>query len=130
MKADNEERMPREAEGELRALRIRAHRGIPLEGALIVIAAAGIAWNAVGRLLHPQPLHQAGAGLALAGLASVINFAVARVLFRVGRRHHSVALESDAQHLMTDVWTSVVVCVAVALVVLSGWTWLDPALGL
>jgi cation diffusion facilitator family transporter len=103
---------------------------VGLEGALIVIAAAGIGWNAVGRLLDPQPIEQPVAGLLVAALASSINFAVARILFHVGRRHHSVALESDAHHLMTDVWTSLVVLVSVALVVLTGWTWLDPVIGL
>ena len=101
-----------------------------IEGALILIAAGGIGWNAVDRLLTPQPLDQPLLGIALSGAASLVNLAVARVLFTVGRRHHSVALEADARHLMTDVWTSVVVIVAVILVSLTGWFWLDPVLGL
>jgi cation diffusion facilitator family transporter len=101
-----------------------------IEGALILIAAGGIGWNAVDRLMTPTPLDQPLLGIALSGAASLVNLAVARVLFTVGRRHHSVALEADAKHLMTDVWTSVVVIVAVLLVSLTGWFWLDPVLGL
>ncbi len=101
-----------------------------IEGALILIAAAGIGWSAVDRLLEPHPLEQPVVGIILSAIAATINLVVARVLFRVSRQHHSVALEADARHLMTDVWTSAVVIVAVALVSLTGWTWIDPALGL
>jgi len=101
-----------------------------IEGALILIAAAGIGWSAVDRLMEPQLLTRPMLGILLSAVAAAINLVVARVLFRVGRKHHSVALEADAKHLMTDVWTSVVVIVAVALVSLTGWSWLDPALGL
>jgi cation diffusion facilitator family transporter len=101
-----------------------------IEGALILIAAAGIGWNAVDRLMDPRPLEQPMMGILLSAVAAAINLAVARVLFHVGGRHHSVALVADAKHLMTDVWTSAVVIVAVALVSLTGWTWLDPALGM
>jgi len=101
-----------------------------IEGALILIAAAGIGWSAVDRLMEPQLLTRPMLGILLSAVAAAINLVVARVLFRVGRKHHSVALEADAKHLTTDVWTSVVVIVAVALVSLTGWSWLDPALGL
>lgn len=101
-----------------------------IEGALILVAAGGIGWNAVDRLTTPQPLDRPVLGIALSGAASLINLAVARLLLTVGRRHHSVALEADAKHLMTDVWTSVAVIIAVILVGLTGWLWLDPVLGL
>lgn len=100
------------------------------EGLLILLAAFSIGYAAVARLLNPQPLEAVGIGLAVSMAASVINFATARVLMRVGREHHSITLEADAHHLMTDVWTSVGVIVGVGLVWLSGWLWLDPALAL
>ncbi len=96
------------------------------EGALILIAAAGIGWAAVDRLLSPRPIQQLGLGLAVSVVASAINFGVARVLLRAGRRHRSVALEADAHHLMTDVWTSAGVLVGVGAVALTGWERLDP----
>ena len=101
-----------------------------MEGALILLAAAGIGWNAVVHLIHPHPLEAVGLGLWVAGAATVINLVVARILFRVARQSHSIALEADGHHLMTDVWTSVAVIAAVGMVSLTGWNWLDPLMGL
>ncbi len=98
------------------------------EGLLVFLAGGLILVAAVPRLWNPQPLEQLGVGLAISALASVINFAAARVLLAAGRRHHSVTLEADAQHLLTDVWTSAGVIVGVALVALTGWLILDPIL--
>jgi cation diffusion facilitator family transporter len=100
------------------------------EGALILAAAVGIALAAVERLLHPQPLGAVGPALAVSALASLVNFAVARVLRRAGREHGSITLEADAEHLMADVWTSIVVIAGVAAVARTGWGWLDPLLAL
>lgn len=96
------------------------------EGGLIILAAASIAYTAVERLLHPQPLEQVGIGLGVSVLASAINFLVAMILLNAGKRHNSITLEADAHHLMTDVWTSVGVLGGVGAVALTGWTWLDP----
>jgi cation diffusion facilitator family transporter len=96
------------------------------EGGLIGLAAISIVITAVQRLLDPQPLSKLGLGLALSAGASLINLLVGTVLIRVGRREHSIALEADGQHLMTDVWTSVGVLIGVGLVALTGWSTLDP----
>lgn len=100
------------------------------EGFLILVAAVSIGVSAIERLLHPKPLEAVGVGLGVSVAASVINFATARVLGSVARKHHSVILEADAHHLMTDVWTSAAVIVGVGLVVVSGWLWLDPVIAL
>ena len=101
-----------------------------VEGGLILVAAVAIAWTAVGRLLHPRPIAQVGLGLAVSTGASLVNLAVARVLFRAGRQYRSIALEADARHLMTDVWTSAGVLVGIGVVALTGWQWLDPVVAL
>lgn len=100
------------------------------EGILIIVAALGIVWAAVHRLLDPQPLEQLGWGLALSVLSSALNGLLAWVMFRAAREHRSIALEGDARHLMTDVWTSAGVVVGLALVHLSGWLWLDPVVAI
>jgi cation diffusion facilitator family transporter len=100
------------------------------EGALILAAAAGIAWTAIERLLSPRPLEQVGWGVAVSAAASVVNFGAARVLLAAGKRHHSIALEADARHLMTDVWTTAGVLAAVGLVAVTGWNVLDPVIAL
>ncbi|TXH05211.1 MAG: cation transporter [Nevskiaceae bacterium] len=96
------------------------------EGMLIFVAGAAIVWAAVPRLLAPQPLEQAGLGLAVSALATVVNLATALLLLAAGRRHRSITLQADGHHLMTDVWTSVGVLVGVGLVALTGAVWLDP----
>ena len=101
-----------------------------MEGALILVAASGIAWSAAERLMHPQPLDAVGLGVAISMAATLLNMGAARLLLRVGKAKHSVALEADGLHLMTDVWTSVGVAVAVGLVAMTGWLWLDPLLGM
>ncbi|HSH44346.1 MAG TPA: cation diffusion facilitator family transporter, partial [Longimicrobiales bacterium] len=100
------------------------------EGALILAAALIIAGTAVERLLSPTDLRHVGVGLAISLVASVINLLVARVLFRAAAEHESIALEADAHHLMTDVWTSVGVLAGVGLAWLTGWTVLDPIIAL
>jgi cation diffusion facilitator family transporter len=100
------------------------------EGLLIIVAALGIVWAAVQRILHPQPIDQLGWGLALSVVASAINGALAWAMLQSGREHRSMALEGDARHLITDVWTSAGVVVGIGLVALSGWTWLDPAVAI
>ena len=101
-----------------------------VEGALILVAAASIAWFAIGRLLHPVALTDVGVGIAVSAAASLINLAVGLTLIRAGRRHRSITLEADGKHLMTDVWTSVGVILGVAAVWATGWERLDPLIAL
>jgi len=100
------------------------------EGMLILIAAIAIAVTAIERLFTPRPLEQVNMGLAISALASIINYTVARQLFKAGGEHRSIALEADAQHLMTDVWTSAGVIVGVAAAAFTGWQILDPLVAL
>lgn len=100
------------------------------EGLMIIIAAAGILWAALLRLASPQPLEQLGLGLVLSVVSSAINGGLAWLMFQSGRAHRSMALEADARHLMTDVWTSAGVIVGVGLAAASGWLWLDPVVAI
>lgn len=100
------------------------------EGTLILVAAGGIIYAAVQRILNPMPLENLGVGAVLAVVASVINLGVSRIMLRVAREHDSIALEADAQHLMSDVWTSVGVVGGVILVQITGWQLLDPLLAI
>ena len=95
------------------------------EGILIVVAALGIIWAAGHRLFDPQPLEQVGIGLVLSVASSALNGLLAWVMFRAAKAHRSIALEADARHLVTDVWTSAGVVAGIALVSYSGWLWLD-----
>ncbi len=101
-----------------------------VEGSLILVAAVSIAVAAVERLMHPRPLEAIGMGLLVSVAASVINLVVALLILRAGRKHNSITLEANAHHLMTDVWTSVGVVVAVGLVAWTHWIWLDAVVAL
>jgi cation diffusion facilitator family transporter len=99
-----------------------------VEGALILVAAMLIIYTAVRRFLHPTALTDLGLGLTIALIASGVNFGVSRFMLRMAKRYDSISLEADAQHLMTDVWTSVGVVLALGIVALAPprWTILDP----
>jgi cation diffusion facilitator family transporter len=101
-----------------------------LESALIIIAAAWIGVTAWERLMDPQPLQNVGLGLSVSLVAAALNGGVALVLLRAGRRLRSITLRADAQHLITDVWTSLGVVLGVVMVYLTGWLVLDPIIGL
>ena len=101
-----------------------------VEGALILVAALVIAVEAIPRLFHPQPLEQVGLGLAFAVVGALINGVLAWFMLRAGKQLRSIALQADARHLFTDVWTTLGVLVGVALVALTGWLRLDPIIAL
>ena len=100
------------------------------EGALILVAAGGIAWAAWQRWSHPQALAAVDIGMAVSALAAVVNLVVALILLRAGRSHGSITLEADAHHLLSDVWTTAAILSALAGIMLTGWLWLDPAIAL
>lgn len=116
------------------------------EGIMILLAAFSIGFTALDRLSHPQPLQQLDVGIAISVVASVINWVVAMVLIRVGKRRQSITLESDGKHLMTDVWTTVGILIGIAVISaanhfevsrdfaqrlgLAGWEVLDPVIAM
>ena len=100
------------------------------EGAMILVAAGGIAFTAVQRLLHPQPVEQIGLGLLISASASMVNLGVSRLLARVGKRYDSITLQADARHLMADVITTGGVIVGVGLVSVTRLVVLDPIVAL
>jgi len=100
------------------------------EGVLILAAAVAIIWAAGHRFADPQPLQSVELGLVLSVVSSAMNGALAVAMLKKAREHRSMALEADARHLFTDVWTSVGVVLAVLAVPLTGWLWLDPAIAI
>lgn len=100
------------------------------EGGLIFVAALAIVWAAVQRLLSPQPIESLGWGLSLSIVSSALNGALAWSMLKKAREHRSMALEADARHLFTDVWTSGGVVVGLLAVAATGWLWLDPVVAI
>jgi cation diffusion facilitator family transporter len=100
------------------------------EGSLILIAAGGIAWAAWERLQAPVSLQAIDLGLAVSVVAGLVNLMVGMILIRAGRQHASITLEADGRHLLTDVWTTAAILLALLGVLYTGWWWLDPAIAL
>lgn len=100
------------------------------EGGLILVAAVAMVVAAVDRWWSPQALQALDVGIGLSALSAVINGALATAMLRQSRRDRSVALQADARHLMTDVWTTGGVVVGLLAVMATGWHWIDPALAI
>jgi len=96
------------------------------EGVLIVAAAIAIVGAAGERLFHPAPVQAIGLGIAMSLASTLLNGGLAWFMLRKAARQRSIALEADAKHLITDVWTSIGVVVGLIGVHFTGWLWLDP----
>lgn len=116
------------------------------EGIMIIVAALSITITAWERLKNPQPLQQLDIGIAISVGASIINLIVAKILIHTGKKYHSITLESDGKHLMTDVWTTVGILLGIGAIYLAnsheeslaiakqlglnGWEILDPVIAI
>lgn len=102
-----------------------------VEGMLILVAAISIIYTAVPRLIAPAPLANLGPGLIVSLAAAAANYATARVMAKVAKVHDSITIEADAQHLMTDVWTSLAVVGGLVVVLFAPqWRILDPLMAI
>jgi len=100
------------------------------EGALIMLAAVAICYDAVHKLMTKAQPTTLDLGVALITAAAAINFVLGLYLIRTGRRTHSITLVADGQHILTDSYTSIAVLVGLVLILLTGWTPLDPLVAL
>jgi cation diffusion facilitator family transporter len=98
-----------------------------IEGLLILIAAVWIIIEAVKKLMGgPMELESIWLGAVVMFISAVINTIVSKRLYKVARETNSVALEADALHLKTDVYTSLGVAIGLSLILLTGIKWFDP----
>jgi len=102
-----------------------------IEALLIFIAAIWIIIEAIKKLLgnevHLEALY---VGTIVMVISAVFNFIVSQKLYKVARETKSVALEADALHLRTDVYTSIGVAIGLGLIIITGITWLDPVVAI
>jgi len=104
-----------------------------IEALLIFVAAIWIIFEAVKKLMHPEPMEALGWGVGVMLISAVVNIVVSEMLFKVGRETDSIALQADAWHLRTDVYTSIGVMVSLSLIWMAqgifpgkDFFWLDP----
>ena len=96
------------------------------EGALIIIAAIAILYQAISGIIHGPKLQQLHLGILLTVAASITNLFLGKYLVRTGRRTNSLTLVADGKHVLTDSITSFGVIAGLGLVLLTGWEPLDP----
>lgn len=102
-----------------------------IEALLIFIAAIWIIVEAIRKLLGEKiELDSIELGSVVMLISAVVNFIVSRRLYKVARATNSVALEADALHLKTDVYTSLGVAVGLGLIIITGINWLDPVIAI
>ena len=97
-----------------------------VEAVLIFIAAGWIIYEAVHKIIQPSGVENLGIGIGVMAVSSVVNILVSRKLYQVARKTDSIALEADALHLKTDVYTSAGVAIGLLLIWITGWHYLDP----
>ncbi len=96
------------------------------EGAMILLAAIYIAYEAIHKLIVGPELHNLGIGTALTVLAMLINGALGFYLIRTGGRRRSLILIANGKHVLTDCWTSLGVVLGLGLTLTTGWLAWDP----
>ncbi|MEP6757200.1 MAG: cation diffusion facilitator family transporter [Chthonomonadales bacterium] len=97
------------------------------EAILIFLAGAYIIFEAAHRLWNKEGPHRPDLAMVVMGISAVVNICISRHLFKVAKESESIALEADAQHLRSDVWTSLGVIVGLGLVYWTGLAWIDSA---
>ncbi len=96
------------------------------EGAMISAAAVLILYEAVRQFVFGVSISHIGFGAAVTGGAAVINLVLGLSLIRVGKKSGSPLLRANGMHVLTDVWSSGAVLVALALIYFTEWVWWDP----
>lgn len=95
------------------------------EGLLIFVAAGMIIFEAAKKILEPVAIEQAFVAIAVMAIAAVVNYFVSSYLHKIAKEEDSMALEADALHLKTDVYTSLGVAIGILLIKLTGFSRLD-----
>ncbi len=101
-----------------------------IEALLIFIAAAIIIYEAILKLIHGPEVVLLEVGIVVMGISAGINFLVSRYLYKVAKEEDSIALEADALHLKTDVWTSLGIFIGLIVIRITGFAILDPIIAI
>lgn len=96
------------------------------EGAMIVIAAIYIIYEAISKWIEGLALQNLGTGTAIIASAALINGGLGWYLLWMGKKKKSLILEANGKHVLTDSWTSLGVIVGLALTLVTGWLPWDP----
>lgn len=101
-----------------------------IETLLIFVAGFWIIYECVLKLIHPEPIKLPFLGILVMLIGASINFVVSRIVNKTAKKINSIAMKSNALHLLTDVYTSLGVAISLFLVSLTKWYFLDPIIGI
>lgn len=100
------------------------------EGGLIFFAALMIIGESIKSLIFQEPTQQLEVGLAIVGFAALINLALGLYLKHIGKTHLSDALSASGAHVLSDVYTTFGIMLGLVMVMITGYTWLDPIIAI
>jgi len=98
------------------------------EGALIMSAAAVIIWQATEHLLHPEPLQELPAGLAIIAFSTIVNGVLGFYLQKYGKKYDSITLIADGKHITSDALSSLLLVLGIGIIILTEQIWVDSLL--
>lgn len=101
-----------------------------IETLLIFVAGIWIIYECIHKIIAPTPIKLPVLGILVMLFGALINFFVSRIVYRTAKNTNSVAMKSNALHLLTDVYTSLGVALSLLIVHLTGWYILDPIIGI
>lgn len=101
-----------------------------IEGVLIIGAGLAILAKAIYNLIEPQEIQELGLGIVLTSAAGLVNFVLALLLIKQGKKSHSTALEADGKHLLSDAYSTVGMLLGLVIIWITGEVWLDNVIAL
>jgi cation diffusion facilitator family transporter len=101
-----------------------------VEGSLILLVAFYIYFHSSKKLIYPEPVANLPVGIALTIVAAAISGALGLYLIQIGRKHHSLLVEANGRHTLTDCWTSAAVLISLVLTWVFHWAPIDPLIGI
>jgi cation diffusion facilitator family transporter len=101
-----------------------------IEGSLIIIAGLMIIYEATSQLISPRPLHELNVGMYIIAVTGILNFLFGSYAVIVGKKHKSLTVEAAGKHLRSDAFSTFAILLGLALLLATGWLWLDSAVAL
>jgi cation diffusion facilitator family transporter len=101
-----------------------------VEGGFIFSAGLVIFVEGCRNLVSPRGMEFNDVGLVVSGIATILNVLLALYLRRMANRRHSVMLQASSSHILSDVWTTVGVLIALGITKITGFLWIDPLIAI
>lgn len=101
-----------------------------VEGTLILVAGLIIIYESIDNFIHPHNIQKLDYGIFLVALTAVINFVVGYIAIRNGKKNNSLALVASGKHLLSDTYSTIGIIVGLALILITGFPWLDSAVAI